>query len=181
MWCELTVLGLKFTITALAKFLWCGLIVLGLRCVVEYLNSACRMISFRHRLKIKMSLIRCCRSFVQTNSLCNSFCCHLICRQEIRSATSSMTSVPKPLKFLRPHYGTLKSYFETMPESELKVCVKCWSPSCAVSCDLDWFDTVLISSYCFPEIHGGHFVGVSFDNVPWRRKGMCLLYSPPLW
>jgi len=41
-------------------------------------------------------------------------------RQEIRSATSSMTSVPKPLKFLRPHYGTLKSYFETMPESELK-------------------------------------------------------------
>lgn len=41
-------------------------------------------------------------------------------RQEIRSATSSMTSVPKPLKFLRPHYGALKSYFETMPESELK-------------------------------------------------------------
>uniref|UniRef100_A0A0E0HK64 26S proteasome non-ATPase regulatory subunit 2 homolog n=1 Tax=Oryza nivara TaxID=4536 RepID=A0A0E0HK64_ORYNI len=41
-------------------------------------------------------------------------------RQEIRSATSSMTSVPKPLKFLRPHYGTLKAYFETMPESELK-------------------------------------------------------------
>ncbi|GJN18990.1 hypothetical protein PR202_gb06216 [Eleusine coracana subsp. coracana] len=41
-------------------------------------------------------------------------------RQEIRSATSSMTSVPKPLKFLRPHYGTLKSFFETMPESDLK-------------------------------------------------------------
>jgi len=41
-------------------------------------------------------------------------------RQEIRSATSSMTSVPKPLKFLRPHFGTLKSYFETMQESELK-------------------------------------------------------------
>lgn len=41
-------------------------------------------------------------------------------RQEIRSATSSMTSVPKPLKFLRPHYGTLKSYYETMPDSELK-------------------------------------------------------------
>jgi hypothetical protein len=32
-----------------------------------------------------------------------------------------MTSVPKPLKFLRPHYGTLKSYFDIMPESELKV------------------------------------------------------------
>ncbi|OMO99527.1 Proteasome/cyclosome, regulatory subunit [Corchorus capsularis] len=41
-------------------------------------------------------------------------------RQEIRSATSSMTSVPKPLKFLRPHYGTLKAFYETMPESDLK-------------------------------------------------------------
>nr|CAD1827733.1 unnamed protein product [Ananas comosus var. bracteatus] len=41
-------------------------------------------------------------------------------RQEIRTATSSMTSVPKPLKFLRPHYGTLKEYFERMPESDLK-------------------------------------------------------------
>lgn len=42
-------------------------------------------------------------------------------RQEIRSATSSMTSVPKPLKFLRPHYGTLKSYYEAMQEdSDLK-------------------------------------------------------------
>ncbi|KAL5224121.1 hypothetical protein ABZP36_010760 [Zizania latifolia] len=41
-------------------------------------------------------------------------------RQEIRTATSSMTSVPKPLKFLRPHYGTLKAYFETMAESDMK-------------------------------------------------------------
>ncbi|XP_078180193.1 26S proteasome non-ATPase regulatory subunit 2 homolog A-like isoform X2 [Carex rostrata] len=41
-------------------------------------------------------------------------------RQEIRSATSSMTSVPKPLKFLRPHYGTLKTFYEQMPESDLK-------------------------------------------------------------
>lgn len=32
-----------------------------------------------------------------------------------------MTSVPKPLKFLRPHYGTLKAYYETMSESDLKV------------------------------------------------------------
>ena len=29
-------------------------------------------------------------------------------RKEIRSATTSMTSVPKPLKFLRPHYDRLK-------------------------------------------------------------------------
>ncbi|XP_052177736.1 LOW QUALITY PROTEIN: 26S proteasome non-ATPase regulatory subunit 2 homolog A-like [Diospyros lotus] len=41
-------------------------------------------------------------------------------RQEIRTSTSSMTSVPKPLKFLRPHYGTLKSYYETMAESDVK-------------------------------------------------------------
>ncbi|EOX99514.1 26S proteasome regulatory subunit S2 1A isoform 6 [Theobroma cacao] len=41
-------------------------------------------------------------------------------RQEIRTSTSSMTSVPKPLKFLRPHYGTLKAFYETMPESDLK-------------------------------------------------------------
>ena len=30
-------------------------------------------------------------------------------RKEIRESTSSMTSVPKPLKFLRPHYDTLKN------------------------------------------------------------------------
>ncbi|CAL1382949.1 unnamed protein product [Linum trigynum] len=40
--------------------------------------------------------------------------------QEIRTSTSSMTSVPKPLKFLRPHYGTLKAYYETMGDSDLK-------------------------------------------------------------
>ncbi|KAJ8556144.1 hypothetical protein K7X08_022902 [Anisodus acutangulus] len=42
-------------------------------------------------------------------------------RQEIRTATSSMTSVPKPLKFLRPHYGTLKGFYEKMPDSDLKI------------------------------------------------------------
>ncbi|XP_044503158.1 26S proteasome non-ATPase regulatory subunit 2 homolog A-like [Mangifera indica] len=41
-------------------------------------------------------------------------------RQEIRTSTSSMTSVPKPLKFLRPHYGNLKAYYETMGDSDLK-------------------------------------------------------------
>jgi 26S proteasome regulatory subunit N1 len=41
-------------------------------------------------------------------------------RQEIRTSTSSMTSVPKPLKFLRPHYGTLKAYYDTMADSDLK-------------------------------------------------------------
>ncbi|KAH7860237.1 hypothetical protein Vadar_011070 [Vaccinium darrowii] len=41
-------------------------------------------------------------------------------RQEIRTSTSSMTSVPKPLKFLRPHYATLKAYYDTMADSEVK-------------------------------------------------------------
>ncbi|CAA2982178.1 26S proteasome non-ATPase regulatory subunit 2 homolog A [Olea europaea subsp. europaea] len=41
-------------------------------------------------------------------------------RQEIRTATSSMTSVPKPLKFLRPHYGTLQAHYEKIADSDLK-------------------------------------------------------------
>ncbi|KAK8486481.1 hypothetical protein V6N11_045142 [Hibiscus sabdariffa] len=40
--------------------------------------------------------------------------------QEIRPSASSMTSVPKPLKFLRPHYGTLKAFYETVPDSDFK-------------------------------------------------------------
>ncbi|KAI3425164.1 hypothetical protein D9Q98_008935 [Chlorella vulgaris] len=35
---------------------------------------------------------------------------------EIRTATSSMTSVPKPLKFLRPHYAALKAQLEATPQ-----------------------------------------------------------------
>jgi 26S proteasome regulatory subunit N1 len=34
--------------------------------------------------------------------------------QEIRTATSSMTSVPKPLKFLIPHYEPLKAFYFTL-------------------------------------------------------------------
>ena len=33
---------------------------------------------------------------------------------ELRSATSSMTSVPKPLKFLRPKFDSLKGYYESI-------------------------------------------------------------------
>ncbi|CAM9204623.1 unnamed protein product, partial [Choristocarpus tenellus] len=36
---------------------------------------------------------------------------------EIRSATTSMTSVPKPLKFLRPHYAQLKKVYDEWPEA----------------------------------------------------------------
>ncbi|KAF5744081.1 hypothetical protein HS088_TW08G00674 [Tripterygium wilfordii] len=42
-------------------------------------------------------------------------------RHEIRTSTSSMTSVPKPLKFLRPHFATLKAYYEQMSDSSLKI------------------------------------------------------------
>lgn len=41
-------------------------------------------------------------------------------RTLIRTSTSSMTSVPKPLKFLHPHYPELQSLFETWSTSEDK-------------------------------------------------------------
>uniref|UniRef100_A0A096MCN6 26S proteasome non-ATPase regulatory subunit 2 n=1 Tax=Poecilia formosa TaxID=48698 RepID=A0A096MCN6_POEFO len=41
-------------------------------------------------------------------------------RRQIRSSTTSMTSVPKPLKFLRPHYGKLKEIYEGMTPGENK-------------------------------------------------------------
>ncbi|KAJ8515874.1 hypothetical protein ONZ45_g6768 [Pleurotus djamor] len=41
-------------------------------------------------------------------------------RTLIRTSTSSMTSVPKPLKFLRPHYPDLQVLYETWPASEDK-------------------------------------------------------------
>lgn len=41
-------------------------------------------------------------------------------RRLIRSSTTSMTSVPKPLKFLRPHYGKLKEIYEGMAPGENK-------------------------------------------------------------
>ncbi|KZT70492.1 26S proteasome regulatory complex, non-ATPase subcomplex, Rpn1 subunit [Daedalea quercina L-15889] len=41
-------------------------------------------------------------------------------RTLIRTSTSSMTSVPKPLKFLHPHYPELQSLYETWAPSENK-------------------------------------------------------------
>jgi 26S proteasome regulatory subunit N1 len=41
-------------------------------------------------------------------------------RTLIRAATTSMTSVPKPLKFLRPHYATLKTIYEKIVEPNAK-------------------------------------------------------------
>lgn len=41
-------------------------------------------------------------------------------RTLIRTSTSSMTSVPKPLKFLRPHYPEMKTIYETWTVSSDK-------------------------------------------------------------
>jgi len=38
-------------------------------------------------------------------------------REQIRTSTSSMTSIPKPLKFLRPHYEPLKQHYATVENS----------------------------------------------------------------
>jgi 26S proteasome regulatory subunit N1 len=37
---------------------------------------------------------------------------------ELRTATSSMTSVPKPLKFLRPHFAPLKTLYQKWQTSQ---------------------------------------------------------------
>ena len=41
----------------------------------------------------------------------------------IKAATTSMTSVPKPLKFLRPHYPTLKTVYDKLTDPSTKVSV----------------------------------------------------------
>ena len=43
-------------------------------------------------------------------------------RLEISGATKSMTSVPKPLKFLGPHYAKVKAAYEAQTDARLKVC-----------------------------------------------------------
>lgn len=41
-------------------------------------------------------------------------------RKLIRASTTSMTSVPKPLKFMRPHYETMKEIYKKMPDQETR-------------------------------------------------------------
>ena len=41
-------------------------------------------------------------------------------KTSIKTSTSSMTAVPKPLKFLRPHYDSLCATYEKWPESDEK-------------------------------------------------------------
>ncbi|XP_018796139.1 PREDICTED: 26S proteasome non-ATPase regulatory subunit 2 [Bactrocera latifrons] len=38
----------------------------------------------------------------------------------IRASTTSMTSVPKPLKFMRPHYETMKTIYKQMPDQQTR-------------------------------------------------------------
>lgn len=40
----------------------------------------------------------------------------------IRASTTSMTSVPKPLKFMKPHYGSMKEAYEKLQPDVQKVC-----------------------------------------------------------
>jgi hypothetical protein len=42
-------------------------------------------------------------------------------KTSIKTSTSSMTAVPKPLKFLRPHYEKLEKAYESWPAGEDKV------------------------------------------------------------
>lgn len=46
-------------------------------------------------------------------------------RSFIKTATSSMTSVPKPLKYLRPHYPDLQNLYEKWDASNEKVRSRC--------------------------------------------------------
>jgi len=45
-----------------------------------------------------------------------------IMREKIRSSTSSLTSVPKPLKFLREHFDVLKQIHEKLDGENKKIC-----------------------------------------------------------
>ncbi|XP_015599500.1 26S proteasome non-ATPase regulatory subunit 2 [Cephus cinctus] len=41
-------------------------------------------------------------------------------QSQIRASTTSMTSVPKPLKFMRPHYDTMKNVYEKITDPKAK-------------------------------------------------------------
>lgn len=44
-------------------------------------------------------------------------------RSQIRTATASLTSIPKPIKFLRPHYAKLKDLWEKITDEANKVSI----------------------------------------------------------
>ena len=83
-----------------------------------------------------------------------------------------MTSVPKPLKFLRPHYGTLKAYYETMANSDLKVGFLVMAPHCYPSLIL--FNSTRFS---IAEILSRHTISIGTDNVCRGRTGLFAFFN----
>ena len=41
-------------------------------------------------------------------------------KEIVRSSTTSMTSIPKPFKFIKPHYDSIVTHYERLPPSFLK-------------------------------------------------------------
>lgn len=69
-------------------------------------------------------------------------------KKELASATSSITSVPKPLKFLSPHYARMKELLEQQSDAALKVSFQ--------------INQLLLGSLCRPcfcHRHGGRHRG----------------------
>ena len=64
-------------------------------------------------------------------------------REQICAATTTMTSVPKPLKFLRPHYEKIKAAFGSLAEGDVKV----WGVLFHV-CGCCWYVVVVCYSAC---------------------------------
>ena len=74
-------------------------------------------------------------------------------RAEIEGATKTMTSVPKPLKFLSPHYPTLKELYDKQTDAGVKV-----REIEILRKPLTKFSSFVIGSVCrplFSDRHGG--------------------------
>jgi 26S proteasome regulatory subunit N1 len=52
----------------------------------------------------------------------------------VRSATTAMTSVPKPFKFLKSHYQALTEHYNSRPDSPDKVLPRPLRASTPTSC-----------------------------------------------
>lgn len=119
-------------------------------------------------------------------------------RSQIRASTTSMTSVPKPLKFLRPHYDSLKEVHEKIKDDETKVAFRNYLSSerfglivSALSqffCGFDLLDTDKSLFFIFifvTEILRWHHISVGNDyewwqgqlevQTPWIQRGNWLM------
>lgn len=41
-------------------------------------------------------------------------------KKEVKESTTSMTSIPKPFKFIKPHYEDLVKFYEELKSEKLK-------------------------------------------------------------